>query len=52
MYIDDLYDKSIKKMKNIAKLKKMDLHIHSLHLKIIFVQKRYRRYERIWKVYK
>ena len=29
MYIDDLYDKSIKKMKNIAKLKKMDLHIHS-----------------------
>lgn len=22
MYIDDLYDKSIKKMKNIAKLKK------------------------------
>lgn len=30
MYIDDLYDKSIKKMKNIAKLKKMDLHIHSL----------------------
>ena len=29
MYIDELYDKSIKKMKNIAKLKKMDLHIHS-----------------------
>ncbi len=29
MYIDELYDKSIRKMKNIAKLKKMDLHVHS-----------------------
>lgn len=29
MYIDDLYEKSLRKMKNIAKLKKMDLHIHS-----------------------
>jgi len=29
MYIDDLYDKSIRKMKNIANLKKMDLHIHT-----------------------
>ena len=29
MYIDDLYDKSQKKMRNIAKLRKMDLHIHS-----------------------
>ena len=29
MYVDDLYEKSKKKMKNIAKLKKMDLHVHS-----------------------
>ena len=29
MYVDELFEKSMKKMKNIAKLKKMDLHIHS-----------------------
>ena len=40
MYIDDLYDKSIKKMKNIAKLKKWIYIFIPLHLKIIFVQKK------------
>lgn len=29
MYVDELFQKSIKKTKNIAKLRKMDLHIHS-----------------------
>ena len=29
MSVDELFEKSMKKMKNIAKLKKMDLHIHS-----------------------